>query len=155
MAALQQKEGHQKIHEAALTDLEDMMAILRRALKRDPAAARPIAVEVVDYLDQKINAHAAVEEADLYPVIMAQKKELAPVLQALKRDHQLLAIWLDEARGSLDYHRGVDGHVMARLEAYLLLLARHFQDEESALVRAFSMSEDASRAKGEVANGTT
>lgn len=122
--------AHQAIHSATYQELQDVTALMRASLK-GKIATSPVeaATALIEVWEERVLAHAIVEETDLYPIFRAQGVDT----EAWQRDHSWLRRWVQEARERLEQRGQVDGALMARLEAALLLMAQHSADEEDTL----------------------
>jgi hypothetical protein len=126
---------HRAIHAAAQRELEEAMAVLRRSVRHRPEEAPEVAAVVLSIWEERVLAHAMVEEEALYPLLAGFRQGREEAV-ALTRDHALLRRWVAEARDLLGREGGMSGACLARLEALILLLAEHQRDEEGWVGRA-------------------
>lgn len=135
---LRDANAHQAIHSATYQELQDVTALMRASLKGDVSTS-PVeaAAALIEVWEERVLAHAIVEETDLYPIFRVHGIDTKP----WQRDHNWLRRWVEEARERLEQQGQVDGALMARLEAALLLMAQHSADEEDTL-RTMSWPQD-------------
>ncbi len=132
------------------------MAVLRQSLGSDPVLARDVAQVLVEVWRERVLAHAEAEEAALYVVL--RQAPWAERASRLLRDHDLLRTWVGEAEAALTQGARVTPAALARLEALLVLRARHEDDEEAlvaeaAAAGAFAVREHADPPKEATADG--
>jgi hypothetical protein len=132
--ALRQKEAHHSIHEAARGEAEEMTIALRRAMKAsDLTVALETAYVLIEHWETRTLQHAESEETGLYLEIAKQYPQKWPDIVALKRDHALLRILLDEAKQLL-HISGASALVLTHFEAMLLVNKIHSREEEEKLL---------------------
>ncbi len=127
--ALFTRASHEAIHQAAESEVQDVMYALRQALHERPDDAPELARVLTAVWDERILRHAASEEDSLYPAA-SRVESLAPLVSELTRDHELLRRWTGEVRENLEAEGRVTGFSLSRLEAMLLVLGEHQKDEE-------------------------
>jgi hypothetical protein len=142
--SLRDPHAHRAIHAAAAADLEAAMAALRRAVAGRDDAARDAAQLVLDLWRERVLAHAEAEEQDLYPALLTAAPARDGATRLL-RDHDLLRAWHGEAASALEGAGSPDRTVLARLEAMLVLVDRHRDDEEALLARAWAAGQAGER----------
>ncbi len=112
---------HLAEHRLVAADLDAGMRLLRTSLKNgDTQRANEVAWALLDIWTERELAHAQAEQLWLY--------ERLTVLKTLQRDHDLMFLWVDEVRHTLD-QEGVSPSVVMRLEALMTLLGTHHDHE--------------------------
>ncbi len=115
-------DEHLAEHRLVAADLDAGMRLLRTSVrKQDAQGAYEIAEALLDIWTERELAHAQAEQLWLYETI--------PMLKALQRDHDLMLIWVNEARDLLDHEGRVTTSVLMRLEALMSLLHTHHDHE--------------------------
>jgi hypothetical protein len=134
--ALRQKEAHHSIHEAARGEAEELTIALRRAMKaNDKTLALETAYVLIEHWETRTLQHAESEETGLYLEIAQQYPRKLPDIIALKRDHALLRILLEEGKQLLNIS-GPNALALTYFEAMLLVNKIHSRDEEETLLPA-------------------
>lgn len=81
--------------------------------------------------------HHESEDAGLFPRLLAENPELAPVIAELKADHLVLASLIREFEATLAKHADSDGADRQRFDAQFhelhVRMSTHFADEERRL----------------------
>lgn len=121
-------DEHLASHMLVTADLDAGMRLLRAFLKKDDAtSAYEVAEALLDIWTDRELVHAQAEETWLFPAV--------PALQIFRRDHELMTMWVDEARFMLDQEGIVSTKVLTRLEALATLLHTHHDQELLSLKR--------------------
>ncbi|HBQ94965.1 MAG: hypothetical protein M1294_06720 [Firmicutes bacterium] len=126
---------HQAEHRLVAADLDAGMRLLRTSLRnRDAQGAYEVAEALLDIWTERELAHAQAEELWLY--------ETLPILKTLRRDHDLMATWVNETRELLDREGRVSPPALMRLEALETLLHTH-HDHEMQYLHSYCSQETA------------
>ncbi|MGE5672844.1 MAG: hemerythrin domain-containing protein [Mycobacterium leprae] len=126
--SLTRPDIHAEIHAAALAELEEGTAVLRRLIERqDASLAAPVATALIETWRARVIAHADVEEESLYPWLLASNPAAEGLVAQLKAQHALLRRLAAEAAAQLEC--GHFAEVLRRLDALLLINTCHGDDE--------------------------
>ena len=80
-----------------------------------------------------LDGHHRSEDAGLFPVLLAERPELRPVVEKLMQDHSMLSYLLVQFRAALE--GGADRHALDRhLEGIAAIMESHFRYEERELL---------------------
>lgn len=111
--------------------LDQFHSVFSDALARGDAGAARIALE---RFTEALDAHFSLEEEFYFPALHGHRKQLAPDLEHLARDHAVLRAALAEVTGELareNLHAGE-----AALNAWLARLREHERAEEKLIEAA-------------------
>ncbi len=132
--ALERRESHHAIHEAAFNEAQELTIVLRQLLRQgDLERALAVAGVLLEHWQTRTLRHAETEEIGWYQQLLMQRPELQSDIVLLTRDHDLLRILLAEIQEILRM-RGVAMGVVERFEAMLLINHIHSREEESRLL---------------------
>lgn len=131
--ALRQVESHSLIHDAALNEAEELTGLLSQCLEeKEKERALEVAYVIVEHWETRTLKHAESEEEGLYVEIASKSNEKRDQVIALKRDHSLLKLLVNEIKQILTEGEVTQG-VLARFEALILLDTLHNHDEMNLL----------------------
>lgn len=151
--ALNQRNAHHAIHQAAFGEAERLTVLLRQAMRAtDQQRALQVAAVLIEHWQTRTLRHADAEETGWYREVLAARPDLQADIIALTRDHELLRLLLAEIQGILSA-RGTATGIVERFEAMLLLNGIHSREEEQRLLGGNSIVEEPRRE--EVSQGVT
>jgi hypothetical protein len=131
--SLKKKHSHALIHEAALNEAEELLAILRSFLKHDEKEkALKAAYILVEHWETRTLRHAQAEEEGLYRDIAANHPDLKDTIIALTRDHELMRVITREIKEKLTTGEVAD-EVISRFESLMIIDRIHNAAEEKML----------------------
>jgi len=131
--ALKHIDSHSAIHEAALTEAEELTELLAKLIKSDASdKALELAFVIVEHWETRTLRHADSEEEGLYKELVETSPELKDDIVALTRDHDLLRLLIDEIKSLLNQGEIGDA-VIQRFQALILVDLLHNQKEEEIL----------------------
>lgn len=134
--ALENKESHGAIHEAALEEAKELTTLLRNMsnAKGGPSRLLEFAYLLVEHWETRTLAHATAEEQGLYRDMVEKYPELREKMKELTEEHNLLRQLVSEIKDLLP-ESGVDEEVLSRFDRLLEVNAAHNAKEENQFLQ--------------------
>jgi len=133
--ALRHVDSHSSIHEAALEEARELTELFERSLRKgEQDKALELAYVTVEHWETRTLQHALREEEGLYVEALEIKPELADVIIALKRDHDLLREIVHEIKELLATGKATE-EILSRFQALIVVDLLHNRDEMEMLER--------------------
>ncbi|SRR5690606_5296653 len=132
--ALKKLDSHALIHEAALTEAEELTSLFSRLLlEEETVKAKEVALIIVEHWETRTLKHAEAEEKGLYKEVVENNPDLKEVVIQLTRDHDLLRLLVKEIKELLANNK-VDMEILQRFHALLLVDKYHNEEEENVIL---------------------
>jgi hypothetical protein len=133
--SLRKQEAHSSIHESALNEAIELIAIIQKCLEvGDKEKALQVIEVAIDHWESRTLKHAESEEEGLYKDIVKEEPELEHTVIQLTRDHDLMRRIVENMKKRLQTHEP-DQRMITLLDSLVIIDEIHNEDEMNKLLK--------------------